>query len=240
MSSRATPPPVPHEAGLAPYLAPGEYIDSDHPRVRAYAERAIAGAEGDPIAAAVRLYYAVRDDILYDPYVAWGRPETYRASACLEAGRGFCVPKASLLAACGRAAGIPTRIAFADVRNHLTTPRLRRYMGGSDVFTYHGITELHLGGRWVKATPTFNLSLCRRFGVVPLDFDGYHDALFHPYDRAGRRHMEYLRYRGAFADVPYREVSAAMYAAYPGLYAGDEGASGVGGDFSAEAGTTET
>ena len=91
--------------------------------------------------------------------------------AVLERGAGFCVAKAIVLAAGARAVGIPARLGFADVRNHLTTERLRAQMG-TDVFAYHGFTELHLGGRWVKATPTFNRSLCDRFGVKPLEFDG--------------------------------------------------------------------
>ena len=70
---------------------------------------------------------------------------------------------------------VPSKVGFADVRNHLCTPRLRALMG-SDVFIYHGITELFLDGKWVKATPTFNIGLCERFGVIPLDFDGHADA----------------------------------------------------------------
>jgi len=179
---------------------------------------------------AVRLYGAVRDRIRYDPYVSWIDPESYRASSCLISGRGFCISKASLLAAAARASGLPARVAFADVRNHLCTPRLRALMG-SDVFTYHGITELYLDGRWLKATPTFNIDLCERFGVVPLEFDGTGDALFHPYDRSGRRHMEYLRYHGAFDEMPYERIRAAMTAAY-----GEEGAvQRSTGNFAAEA-----
>ncbi|NIR32745.1 MAG: transglutaminase family protein [Gammaproteobacteria bacterium] len=197
---------------LGIYLAPGKFVDSDHPAVVEYAYRATDGAYGDSDKA-IHLYYAVRDDVRYDPYMPWALPESYRASACLLAGRGFCVPKAALLAACGRAVGIPTRVAYADVRNHLCTARLRRLMG-TDVFTYHGITELYLDGCWVKVTPTFNIELCEKFGVLPLDFDGQHDALLHPYDKHGRRHMEYLRYHDAWADVPWERISSAMCAAY--------------------------
>ena len=34
------------------------------------------------------------------------------------------IGKASLLAACARAIGVPARVGYADVRNHLTSPRL--------------------------------------------------------------------------------------------------------------------
>jgi transglutaminase-like putative cysteine protease len=143
------------------------------------------------------------------------------------------VAKAALYAATLRAVGIPARIGFADVRNHLATPRLLALMG-SDVFILHGYASLHLDGRWIKATPTFNLSLCERFGVKPLEFDGESDTLFHEYDRAGRRHMEYLKDHGTFHDVPVERIIPDMRRAYPKLFASSPG-NGDRGDFAAEA-----
>jgi transglutaminase-like putative cysteine protease len=200
------------------YLAPTEFVDSDAPAVAAFAAATCAG-ETDARARAARLFYAVRDSIVYTPYCDFRSPDTYRASATLARGSGFCVAKAALLAAAARAAGIPARVGFADVRNHLTTPRLRAAMG-TDVFHYHGYTELHVEGRWVKATPAFDRALCDRFGVRPLEFDGRADSLFHPYDRAGRRHMEYVADRGAHADVPVAEIMTTFERAYPALFAG--------------------
>lgn len=219
-----------NEAGSEECLRPGRFIDSDHPAIAAFAARA-AGDAADPETAAVRLYYAVRDEVLYDPYVPSDDPDTYRASAVLAKGRGYCVGKASLLAAAARARGIPARVAFADVRNHLATPRLLELIG-TDVFIYHGIAEFWLGGRWVKATPTFNLTLCEKFRIHPLDFDGHTDAVFHPFDRDGRRHMEYLRQRGSYADVPVDIIMPAMIEAYPRLAALGTASRG---DFAAEA-----
>src|SRR6185436_12618875 len=146
-----------------PYLASAEFVDSGDPGVTAFA-REVAGSDGDALARAVRLYYAVRDDIVYTPYCDFTDVETFRASACLSRRAGFCVGKASLLTAAARAAGIPARIGFADVRNHLCTPRLRALMG-TDTFVYHGYTDLYLDGRWVKATPAFDRGLCEKFGV---------------------------------------------------------------------------
>jgi transglutaminase-like putative cysteine protease len=218
------------EAEIDPvYLQPAAFVDSGHPAVVAFARR--AGGEGDHRTVATQLYYAVRDEIRYDPYRDFDDPETYRASGVLAAGRGYCVGKAALLAAAARSRGIPARVAFADVRNHLATPRLREKMG-SDLFIYHGITELWLGGRWLKATPTFNLTLCEKFGTRPLDFDGTADAVLHPFDQAGRRHMEYVKQRGSFADVPLAELRAAMLSFYPHL--GDRDGD-RGGDFEREA-----
>ena len=211
-------------------LRPGRFVDSDHPAVKAFAER-VAGGAPDARDRAARLYRAVRDEVRYDPYVDYEDLGTYRASAVVERGRGYCVGKAALLAAAARANGIPARVAFADVRNHLATPRLLELIG-TDLFIYHGITELWLAERWVKATPTFNLGLCEKFHIRPLDFDGRSDALLHPYDPEGRRHMEYVRERGAYADIPVEQVMAAMRAAYPRLV---ELKRGRRGDFAREA-----
>ena len=198
---------------LEPYLAPAEFVDSGDSGVQEFAGKVTAGA-GDDVSRAVQLYYAVRDGILYDPYYGGEARRYFRASDCLRAKRGFCIPKAALLAAAARCLGIPARVAFADVRNHLSTKKLLELMGG-DVFIWHSLTELYLEGRWVKATPAFNLSLCQRFQVRPLEFDGRHDSLFHEYDQGGRKHMEYLRERGHYADVPYKSILADLRKAYP-------------------------
>ncbi len=195
------------------YVTPTAIIDSDHPAVAAHAAAAIRGAEDDPVVKAVRLFYAVRDGIWYDPYLPFYKPEHYRASRVLHSGRAFCVGKAVLLCALGRACGIPSRIGFADVRNHLTTRQLREFMG-TDLFVFHGYTEFLLDGRWVKATPAFNIELCRRHRVKPLDFDGYADSLFHPYGEASQLFMEYVRDHGAFDDVPVERIVAAWQDAY--------------------------
>src|SRR4030066_1758696 len=118
------------------YLKPTAIIDSDHKSVRDYALDTVQGIE-DPVEIAVKLYLAVRDNIRYDPYSPFYLPEHYRASYVLKRGRSFCVPKASLLCALGRACSIPSRIGFADVRNHLATKQLIDFIG-SNLFAYHG------------------------------------------------------------------------------------------------------
>lgn len=211
------------------FIKPGKFIDSDDPGIIAFANQVISGAHSNT-EKAIKLYYAIRDDIRYDPYISWTEDDSYRASTCLERKRGYCVSKASLLTACARAIGIPARIAFADVRNHLCTPRLRKLMG-TDTFTYHGITEFWLNNCWVKATPTFNISLCNRFDVTPLEFDGKSDAMLHSFDQQGRKHMEYLNFHGAFADVPVERIRSAILA----TYGHDAGVLGDGSDFEKEA-----
>jgi len=198
------------------YLQPGKFVDSGHPHIVAFAQKHSSGK--DERERAVSLYYAVRDVIRYNPFLDFRDPAVFKASAVLAADQGFCVGKAALLAACSRAAGIPARIGFADVKNHLTSPRLQETMG-SDLFVFHGFTEFHLDGKWVKATPAFNLALCQRFRVKPLEFDGREDSIFHPFDADERRHMEYLRDRGSFADVPVEEIQRVFRETYPKFYA---------------------
>jgi|SRR5262245_41219468 len=197
------------------YLKPGRFVDSDHLAVIAFAREHSRGLiEREK---AVALYYAVRDEIRYNPFQNFTLDETYRASVCIERGAGWCVPKAALLAACARAVGIPARVGYADVKNHITTPELTAKMG-TDLFVFHGYTEFMLDGGWVKATPAFNLSLCTRFRVKPLEFDGHTDSLFHPFDEDNRRHMEYVHERGSFADVPAEEIKRVFSETYPAYF----------------------
>ena len=186
------------------YLMPTEFIDSDSPEVQSFAKKAVEGAQTDR-EKAVKLYYAVRDGIYYDPYRIDPARSAFKASTVLQKGYGYCVAKAVLLAAALRSQGIPCKLHFADVRNHLTTERLKKMMK-TDIFFYHGYNDIWLDGRWIKVTPTFNLSLCEKFKVKPLDWDGMSDAVFHPFDMEGRRHMEYVNDHGSFADLPYDTI----------------------------------
>ena len=190
------------------------FVDADHPDVIAFAEQATAGASTDRDKA-VALFYAVRDGIRYDPYTMSADPETYRASAVLRGGFSYCIPKSVLLCAAARAVGLSARLGFADVRNHLNSEKLREWLGETDLFVWHGYTELLVDGRWVKVTSAFNIELCERFGVLPLEFDGEHDALLHPYTADGRQHMEYVRERGSFDDLPFEEIMGDFRATYP-------------------------
>jgi transglutaminase-like putative cysteine protease len=210
-------------------LRPTRFIDSDHAQVLAFAAEA-AGDAASPREKAVKIYYVVRDAIRYDPYRIVFEAEHFLASACVERGYGFCITKSVLLAACFRAQGIPARLGFGDVRNHLATKRLVEFNGG-DVFHFHGYVQAHLDGKWVKATPAFNIELCDKFGVLPLEFDGIHDSVFHAHDAAGRRHMEYVRYHGAFVELPWQRLYDTFRTHCPTMF----GTGLPGGDFYREA-----
>ena len=211
----------------SPFLVATPAIDSDSPQVLAFTARHTT-PEMDEKSCAVALYYAVRDTIRYDPYRIDLSIAGMRASSTLTNGYGWCVPKAVLLAACCRACAVPARLGFGDVRNHLSTPRLRNMMA-TDIFYWHGYTEILLDGRWLKATPAFNLALCEKFGIRPLEFDGSADSIFHPFDASGQRHLEYLHDRGNFIDLPLMEITATFSRRYPHLLKAEQG------DFHAEA-----
>lgn len=219
-------------SGLQPFLTPTWFVQSDAPEIVALA-REVVGATSDEVDRACRLFYAVRDGIRYDAYNIVITRESLRATAVLAAGQSWCVPKSVLLAAVCRAVGIPCRLCYANVRNHMATKKLLDHMG-TDVFYYHGYNEIYLRSRWVKATVSFNRTLCEKARLAPLDFDGQHDSIYHPFDLAGRRYMEYLHDYGPFADVPYDDLAAKFAEVYPNVPSSAGKSAGVSGDFEAE------
>ncbi len=213
------------------YLGKSFFLDFDSPVVRSFVAEHTQGANTDR-EKAIALFYAVRDKIRYNPYGIAFDPATYKASAVIEAAEGWCVSKGATMTACLRACGIPARPGYADVRNHLSSKRLSEKMG-TDVFSYHGYVEVWLDGKWIKVTPVFNIELCEKVGVAVQEFDGENDSLFQEFDRAGRRHMEYLLDRGAYTDVPFEEIMSDFAERYPYLF--EDADNGMSGDFAAEA-----
>lgn len=196
-------------------LAPDRFVDSDHPAVVEFAQRCAGGLP--PREAAVRLAAEVRDLIRYSPWGLTLDPAQWKASAVLSRDRSrgaHCIDKANMLAASARALGIPARLHFADVRNHIGTARLEEQLG-TDLLVYHGYTEMHLDGRWIAATPAFNAELCARLGVPPLTFDGIHDSVFQQHDPAGARFMEYVTDHGTCHTLPWDQMFAAWRRHYP-------------------------
>jgi len=198
-------------------LAATALIDADHPEIVALANM-LAPPGPDTIARARALYLHVRDTIRYDPYTLDFSVAGMRASQTLAQAHGWCVPKAALLAAVCRAAGIPARVGYADVRNHFSTRRLRELID-SDVYYWHSYTAIHLVGHWRKATPAFDAKLCALSGLEPLDFDGRSDSILQAYDSAGRRRLEYLRHVGDYQDVPLDAIRTTFLEKYPRLVA---------------------
>jgi len=200
------------------FLLPSTFVDSDSSEVREFVANSLGGAqEMSPVDKAIRLFEAVRDRIRYDPFDFGTTEDDYRASRIAGKPSNYCVPKAILLTAAFRAAGISAAVGFADVRNHLNSPKLADLMG-TDLFIYHGYVALWLDDRLFKVTPAFNTELCERFGVRQLIFDGKSDALFHEFDTSSHRHMEYVNDRGWFADPPIGQLLQEMRATYPKLW----------------------
>lgn len=197
---------------LTAYLEPTEAVDSADSVVVALA-RDLAGSLADPAQKARRLFEHAREAIRYDPFSPFFLMEHYRAGAIIARGGGYCVQKAVVLAALARAAGIPAKLTFADIVNHLVRGRIVEIIG-TNLFVYHGYVEVRLGGRWVKLAPTFERSLCEQMGYPLVEFDGVHDAVHPPTDAKSRPFVEYVRHHGSFADVPLRMLLDAWAAAY--------------------------
>lgn len=198
------------------YLQPAAYINSDSPEVIQFTQKIIGGTT-DPVERAVKIYYAVRDGFNYNPYDLDLSSEALKASSLLKRNYGYCVEKACLLAACARVAGIPSRLGFAKVRNHIATEKLEEILK-TNVLVFHGFTELFLEGKWVKATPAFNKSLCEKLKVESLEFDGTKDSIFQSYNKEGGQFMEYLHDYGTFDDVPYELFISELKKHYPHLF----------------------
>ncbi|PHQ15115.1 transglutaminase-like domain-containing protein [Marinobacter profundi] len=209
------------------YLEATRFFDYDHPQVQHWLERQLEGVGEDPLERIRALYLAVRDQISYNPYVFRTDPATFSASYALESGETYCIPKAVLLGAAARAIGVPSRLGLADVKNHLSSPRLIEWLQ-SDIFRMHGYIELYLNGRWVKATPAFNAELCAMMNVEPLEFDGVRDSVFQEYTASGDAHMEYINDHGVFDDLPHQFIVDGLRRAYGHLFREDRRQSGGG------------
>lgn len=204
-------------------LGNDSFIASWDPAIRRIVQKVITD-QTTSIEKAIALYLEVRDSIAYTPYRPYGVEQMYHVSSCIADGKGCCVEKSAVLAACARSVGIPARVGYANVKNHLSTPRLLAMLE-TDIFYWHGYTELWLNGIWVKATPVFDAALCEKMGVDPLAFDGLNDSIFQPHNSAGHPHMEYLVDHGRYADVPAKTLMKAYAKYYPKLlreYKGSE------------------
>ena len=198
------------------YLRPTKFIDSDSPEVIAYAHSKVTESMTDQ-EKAVALYLAVRDDIAYDPYHIILEPSAISASLTLKRRSGYCVEKSLLLAACGRVCGIPSRLGFSIVQNHLSSEKFLRWLR-SDKFVFHGYNEFWLDNNWIKCTPAFNKALCDKFGTAPLEFDGVHDSIFQEFSPDGKEYMKYVHQYGQFDDLPYELFVSELKLHYPHLF----------------------
>jgi len=194
------------------YLEPTSLIDSDCRAIRNKAAEIVGScsAHGEK---AKRLFYFVRDTIKYYPYTEKYLPEHYRASVTLKRGHGYCVQKAVLLAALARAAGIPTRLRFDDIRNHQSFGGLAKLLG-SDMLLYHGYDEFYLEGQWLRADASLDLDTCRKNRITPVEFDASGDATFASHNLDGHLHFEHVSDHGYYHDVPFESIMTAFNLGY--------------------------
>ncbi|MEM7550349.1 MAG: transglutaminase-like domain-containing protein [Bacteroidota bacterium] len=195
------------------YLKPAKYIDSDHTEIINFVNKHIDTSKSQKENIVI-LYYAIRDGWRYDPYKLDFSDSGLKASNLFSRNHAYCIEKAALLAASARICNIPSRLGFANVRNHIGTTKYEEILG-SDILVFHGYTELFLEGNWLKATPAFNKELCKHLGVQPLDFDGETDSIFQEYDNQGGRYMEYLKDHGHFSDIPKEKLLTELRREYP-------------------------
>lgn len=197
---------------LAPHLAANDIIETDHPQIQALVAPLVLAAT-DPADLARRVFELARDSVAYSPYVPFDERAYYRATATLDRGRGYCVQKAVVLVTLARAAGIPARLVFVDMRNHGAPKHLIEVLG-SNLFTWHCYGRLHVAGQWLDATPAFDRAICDEHDLPLVEFDGRKSAIFPAQDHAGRRYVEYLTEHGVYDDVPMGPMMAAWETAY--------------------------
>ena len=212
-----------HDPAPEDCLSSGEYVDHDAPEIALFVQSTLSllPANVSDTQKAIALFNTVRDDWLYNPFAFDLSVDGFTASKIAARTDAYCVPKAILLTACLRSASIPAAVGFADVRNHLSTPKLREAMG-TDLFVFHGYVKLWLNGKSYKVTPAFNMEMCTKFGVKPLIFDGRSDALFHEYDANDDQHMEYVKDHGAFSAVPRQLIVSTYMETYPNMAAPEQ------------------
>ena len=201
---------------LMVYLNPTYYFDFESEVIQHlisdYRDESLSEKEK-----AIRMYLRVRDGWRYDPYSISLRPEAFRASTITKKATANCVEKSILLIACLRGLKIPARLHLAKVRNHIAVERLTEKFGSNEL-TPHGMVNICLNGGWIKASPAFNKSLCEKFNVPPLAFDGEHDSFLQQYNSEGSLFMEYTDDYGYVEDVPLEFMMQTLKEHYPHIF----------------------
>ncbi|MBX3429789.1 MAG: transglutaminase domain-containing protein [Hyphomonadaceae bacterium] len=147
-------PGLPTDAAyLATSLRPTTWLQSDHPRLQAMA----AAARGYDVSDARKMEVLLQRAIPYLEEADFNGH--YSALDTLDRRKGDCTEAAVLLAALGRAAGIPTRVASGVSYSR------QSYHGVSNAFIPHSWVVAYVDGRW------------RSFDLALREFDSAHIAL---------------------------------------------------------------
>jgi len=189
------------DSEMGHYLQATSTIEADHKKIIEKVTNLTRGCASDE-EKAVELFYFVRDSIRYNIYMISVFIEDFKASRILEWGKAYCVQKAVLLTALGRAAGIPSRLVFAKIRNHKLPAHILEIMG-TNTFPRHGYNQFFLNGRWVSAAATFDKVLCEKNGLPTVEFDGKRDAILPEKDLKGAPYIEYIEKFPPKEDLPF-------------------------------------
>jgi len=189
------------DSEMGHYLRATLTIEADHKKIIETVTNVTRGCVSDE-EKAVKLFYFVRDSIRYNIYMISVFIEDFKASRILEWGKAYCVQKAVLLTALGRAAGIPSRLVFARIRNHKLPAHILEMMG-TNTFPRHGYNQFFLNGRWVSAAATFDKVLCEKNGLPTVEFDGKTDAILPEKDLKGAPYIEYIEKFSPKEDLPF-------------------------------------
>ncbi len=197
------------------YLAATYYFDYNEGAI----QEAISEFKTDELSEvekAVACYLKVRDTWRYNGYKLYFTKERFKASVIVKEKDAHCIDKSTLLITFLRGLGIPARIHLGKVKNHIAVEKLIEKLGTNEL-SPHGMVDVFLNGKWLKASPAFNATLCERCNVAPLDFDGLNDSVFQEYNRDGQEFMEYLEDYGHFEDLPFDFILNNMKTEYPKL-----------------------
>ncbi len=198
------------------YLEPTDYLNFDHHSIqeliKEYSVESMTEKEK-----VIELYKKIRDDWWYDPYTISLSKDTYKASNIAKKSSGNCVEKSVLLVACLRGVGVPARLHLGKVKNHIAVERLTEKFGSNEL-TPHGMVNVYLNGSWLKLSPAFNASLCEKFKVEPLEFDGENSSFLQQHNSKGSLFMEYVDDYGHFEDVPLDFMKQNIKEHYPHIF----------------------
>lgn len=204
-------------SGMDHFASSSAIFDHLHPTVQDFVARAIGPDTLSDKDKAVRIYYAVRDDIFYEVFGTDISGDGLAASSIITSKRGFCLHKSICFVAACRAAGLAARLLVDKVKNHVTTQELSALVGGQEFL--HWFAEVRVDNVWLKVSPTFNKQMCQLFGMRALDFDGQSHSINQHY--GAEVFMEYMGEPASFADPSHEELLEYIEAHHPRMITAD-------------------
>jgi len=136
------------------YLEPTYFSDSDNLFLKSRARQITAGS-GNSKDAAVKIFYFIRDHIVYGSSDLYGK-----ASQVLKVGIGSCKTKANAQMCLLRAGGIPARLHAARVKTEALTCLYQSWiLKKLPKMFIHVWCECYLSDTWIACDATFDKPL---------------------------------------------------------------------------------